>query len=164
MRAIVTLFICILCIGCQKYQGPSDYVRMQYAIEDYGQNVAKTCGLRLLVIDNVTNDPKVVYCLAFTSDKSLIMEEAKALARDIRDDFLHMLQHDPSVRRYAVMKEEFPKKQVIGLKISFWNRDMDRIKQPYIAEIQCVGDTFYYYVADPDTEELRLVWKETDVV
>lgn len=159
---IKAIILCLLLISCQKYQGPPDYVAMQYAIESYGQQVAKANGLRLLLIDNVTNSPKTMYCMAFTSERTLSLQEAKPLAQAIVDDFLKMLQNSPSVRRYSLMKEEMPKRSLIGLKISFWDSDMNRVKPPNIAEILYVDDTFSYFVRDPDTQELRLECKESD--
>jgi hypothetical protein len=44
-------------------------------------------------------------------------------------------------------------------RIVFWDKEMDRPKPPYIAEILFQDSHFYFYDADPQTQELRLVLK-----
>lgn len=49
----------------------------------------------------------------------------------------------------------------VGIKIAFWNEQVERPQSPYLAEIDFYGDMFRYYEADPKTHALRLVLEES---
>lgn len=160
MRYLLFCFYLIVscCISCQKYQGPHDFVSMQCAIDAYGTQVANGCGMRLLLIDNVTPSPDTAFCMAFMSNRPLILEEAKVVSQTLVDNFLTWLRKNPSVSRY----KNFSQVEIteIGLKISFWDKEMARLPSPYIAEILFTDNTFFYYQKDCETQELRLILKE----
>lgn len=151
------LFLSMLFLSCQRYQGPPDYVCMQSELVCYAQDVAKTCGLHLLLVDNVTPSPDVSFCMAFTSTRPLILEEARAVSEGIVSNFQVWLSKNPAVGRYRGFKRV--NLNEIGLKISFWDKDMNRIPAPYVAEVVFADGQFYYFQKDDESERIRLILK-----
>ena len=154
---IRSLFFSALLVSCQRYPGPPDYVCMQSELVGYAQDVAKTCGLHLLLVDNVTPSPDVSFCMVFTSTRPLILEEARAVSEGIVSNFQVWLSKNPAVCRYRSSKRVDLSE--IGLKISFWDKDMNRIPMPYIAEVVFADGQFYYFQKDEVSERIRLVLK-----
>ena len=112
----------------------------------FGRHIATQYGLKLISLDNLTTSSCVKYALAFTSERSLSLQEAQLLAQHIVNDIL--------ARKNAPLSGE------IGLKISFWDKEMNRIRPPAIAEIVFADSTFSYYQRDPESQAIRLVLKE----
>lgn len=108
-------------------------------------------GLELLLIDDIRNDHCTRYCAHFTSDKKLELSAGRKFALPLAHDFLHMLCE--SKLHYNPNR--------LGLKIDFWDKNMNRPQKPYIAQITFSHGMFSYYQADPSTEALRLVLRES---
>lgn len=172
MRAVILLVLSCL-IGCcscgrAKYKsGWPEENAVSYAIDDFGVQEAKRYGLKMLFVGNVTDSWDVHYCVTFLCDRAMRLEEGKKLARPILDDFYQMLTKEPKVRRYALRylaykgDDERPRlTDTVALKIAFWDKDVNRPKPPHLAQILFVNNTFYYYDADPHTQELRLMHQE----
>ncbi len=125
--------------------------------------------MKLILVGNVTDNALITYCLTFTNDKTLTLEEGKKLAMPIVRDFLTMLLHDPAVKDYCNYKNHTsqysfcspPRPENMGLKIAFWNQKVTRPEPPYLAEIRYVAGKFQYFESDPQTQELKLVCEET---
>lgn len=165
---IITLLLCAF-TGCYRSNyGPPTEVAKNYAIKKYALTIAKQHSFNLLMVNDVTSNYSAYYCMAFTSDQQLSLEQGKALAIPIVYDFLQMLSQDPAVKAYCdheiqTSKYRFaspPRPQNIGLKIAFWDQNVNRPKNPYLAEIMFESGFFHYYEADPDTQALRLIHKE----
>lgn len=49
----------------------------------------------------------------------------------------------------------------VGVRIAFWDENVERPKTPYLSEIDFYQGTFRYYEADPKTQALKLVLEES---
>lgn len=169
-KFLFALLSCLIIVGCApaKYQGSSQHAAMQAAIAEFGEKEARKYGMRLLFVGNFTCFQNTPYAMAFTSDKELSLEKGRVFAITLVRDFLKMLQNAPSMKSYRaissksiVTSEYTPRAETVGLKIGFWDKDVNRPKRPNLAEILFVDGAFYYYEPDPETLELRLVLKES---
>jgi hypothetical protein len=66
--------------------------------------------------------------------------------------------------RKTWIKEKFsgdvPLRDHVGLRMSFWDECVNRVSEPFIAEIRVIGESFKYYTAD-EGQRLVLVYEET---
>jgi hypothetical protein len=66
--------------------------------------------------------------------------------------------------RKTWIKEKFsgdvPLRDHVGLRMSFWDEYVNRVSEPFIAEIRVIGESFKYYTAD-EGQRLVLVYEET---
>lgn len=162
--------ICFIITGCSggKYVGVKDEVNVFWALDNYGERTAKANGMKLVVVGDITDGPNYIdYCLSFRSLKKMTLDEGRIFATNLVENFWQMIQNDPSIRVYAEHRRQkspyYPKEYVlerVGCKIAFWDKDINRPKSPYLAEIFFRDKEFHYYEADPKTQELRLVLKE----
>ncbi len=133
---------------------------MRHSHEKYGLQVAEKNQMQLLLVGSV-NDVYSDYCMLFTSNKQMSLEQGKGLAVPIAKNYLEMILRDPSVKDYVANKRgKAPQANNIGLKITFWDHNVDRPKPPYLAEIMLSKGVFHYYEAEPKTQSLKLVTSE----
>ena len=71
-------------------------------------------------------------------------------------EFMYERGHDPRYRDAATIAEP----RHIAFRISFWDENVDRVPEPYIAEIRVIGENFQYFTAD-EGQRLQLVHEET---
>jgi hypothetical protein len=55
---------------------------------------------------------------------------------------------------------DVPLRDHVGLRMSFWDEYVNRVSEPYIAEIRVIGESFKYYTAD-EGQRLVLVYEES---
>jgi hypothetical protein len=136
----------------------------------WGQKEAEFSKTTFFINDNVTDYRDVVFCLSFLDEHKKTLDEAKAFARSFFVRYFAFLEKDPAVLAYCKSLHEFndawfpslrPTENMVGFKIAYWDRDMNRYPAPYISEVVFADRTFFYYDADPNTEELHLVLKES---
>jgi hypothetical protein len=48
----------------------------------------------------------------------------------------------------------------LGIKLSFWDQNMDRYPAPYISQVRVADGMVYYYSANPSDQSLQLVTSE----
>ncbi len=139
----------------------------KYAINDFGQEQGKKYGLKLLLVENVTDSTNTKYCMLFSSKKKIDLAEGRKIAAPLLRDFLQMLATHPEVHEYVTQAKTYtdadyePKFTTIGFKIAFWDQDVNRPKRPYLAQILYTQEMFHYYEADATTQALRLVCTES---
>jgi len=160
--SLFLVLILLLCLvtGCMnRCEQPIDKTK-RHSQEKYGLQVAEKNQMQLLIVGSV-NDVFSDYCMLFTSDKEMSLEQGKALAIPIAKNYLEMILHDPTVADYVANKRgKAPQANNIGLKIAFWDQDVNRPKPPYLAEIMLSKGVFHYYEADPQTQSLKLITTE----
>jgi hypothetical protein len=151
--------------------GPAQELRKDEAIEDFGKGFARMHNLRLLIVGDTTDSTKYKpYAISLMSHQEISLQEGRNLGVLLVGDFLKMLQKNRAVSGYLKWAssespyraaESEPSLQTVGVKISFWNMQMERPQAPSLAQICFYDDTFYFYEADPEKEVLRLVGKES---
>jgi hypothetical protein len=48
----------------------------------------------------------------------------------------------------------------LSVRMSFWDKEWDRMMPPYIAEVRAHHGKIYYYQADPKTQQIQLIHEE----
>jgi len=160
-----------------KYHSIPD-AELDATLDTYGEEVAEKYDLLFHRIGNFLEKGEedlqnTFYGLSFQSDKRLTQEEARLLATTLFRNFYQKMRTDPTVARYhADLNNDFkrykypplitpePNLHQICWKLAFWDKNVDRPEQPYIAEIQFKNAAFHYYVADPSTHALKLIFEE----
>lgn len=133
----------------------------------HGEKTARELGIRFLLVGNVTDNQDVQYCISFASNTHMSIDQARPMGVSIIKDFLFMLEHNSAVQQYLNSKptyakdEESPTLDSIGFRISFCDKNMKQIQQPYLAQILFFDGQFHYYKADSKTQGLRLVYEES---
>src|SRR6185295_7712024 len=97
----------------------------------------------------------------------------RKFASSLVQDFLHKLRTDSVLKKYHQEHNERyknykypplitpePDTRQICWKLAFWDENVNRPQQPYLAEIQFKDSAFHYYIADPETLALKLLYKE----
>jgi len=168
-KRLLIVSVLILLQGCQtpKYNwGLKDDNELCYRLDDFGQAHEEKYGVKLFLVGNVAKN--ATYCIVFTSERELHLDEGKTLAISLYQEFLQMCTTDPIVTGYAKKftkgswpLDETPRPENVGLKIAFWDNEINRPPAPYLSEILVENGTFHYYEAVPDTQALQLVFKES---
>ena len=103
--------------------------------------------------------------MAFWGHQRLNVQEARRLMVQGASDFLHFTQTNTIALDYMnfYMKEEapaHPEMKLIVLRFSFWDENIDRQPEPYIAEIRLENEKILYFTAD-ENQFLKLVQEES---
>jgi hypothetical protein len=112
---------------------------------------------------------KSVYGFAVISRQLKNFEDARKLACICARDTFDFVKHDKgclehiksqSALDFPIHPSSTPVPAHVAFRISFWDENVDRPVQPYIAEIRYLNGVFKYYTAD-DLQKLVLVYQET---
>lgn len=169
---IISLFAIGLYSSCEsKYSGPDWAQDAYWMMDKYATKYGKAHDMDLVNVGNF--DEKrytMLYGLWFRSYSNLTLQEGKSLATNLVSDFLQTLQNNQQALRYleesrrGVFVNIFPEKitpQTVGIKIAFWDKNVQRPLPPYLAEITFYDNTFRYYQTDPRTQALVLIKEES---
>lgn len=143
----------------------------------FAQNVAKENGLLFIAFERIWNrfveDLDVWKVsgieLAFAAqEKYITLEEGKELVSKIRQAILAFgtgykkLENRLNACRKKGIESLLPSVDIqhyTSFRISFWDKYIDRVKQPNIAEIKVIGSRARYYVAD-ELQRPQLIHEE----
>ncbi len=100
----------------------------------------------------------------WAQNKKIELDEAKCFAKEFIADYLGML------REKGVVEKEFKKSQTIPhqlknnldwfcFRITFWDEYLNRVEEPYIAQIQCQDGKIMYFTAD-EGQRLQQIFEE----
>ncbi len=86
------------------------------------------------------------------SRKPQTVEDVRPLIRELVYEYLYLLYH----RSYfldSVALDYIPilRDELMGFRLSFWDRNMERVMPPYLAEVHFYDGKIVYYQADPTT-------------
>ncbi len=157
-----------------RYVGPQEERDMSWHLDRYATTVAQKYGMEFHRAESFSDEPEDVYSLMFIDFHQMTFEQGKKLAFTLVVDFLRELKASPVVKRYheyrnnsyknakfppSLTREPVPEQ--MALKIGFWDKNFDRPKKPYLAEIVFLCGNFYFYEAHPETQALQLILKES---
>ena len=101
-------------------------------------------------------------------EKYVTLEEGKKLVRELRQENISLLLPWEGVknslnflrkRGQASLDPSVNLQEYMSLRLSFWDKHIDRIKPPHLAEIKVVGSQAKYYVSD-ELQRLQLIHEE----
>ena len=168
---LVGCAIAVAFVSCipAKYTGPKESVAMYKDLDRYVTDMIKALpGLRLHAIGNPTDARNVVYGFMLHGSDTVTLEEGRKLATALNQQFWHHIQNSSYVEADRVdTQKNSPWRvkpltlQQVGIRIDYWDKDVNRPKHPYLAQILFVDSKFHYFEADPQTQELKLVFEES---
>lgn len=101
-----------------------------------------------------------VYYLRFVDYRATTLEEGRALATTLMHKMYQKSLDDPkilNVGRYKTSHLHVPEyfsMDSIALEIGFWDEEVNRRLEPYLARIKVIKGVINYYYADPKTQAL----------
>ncbi len=108
-------------------------------------------------------NPWQILGVGYWAQKNVTLEEAKKLAETIFQGFFSIVMND---RNYSKWTASFANREpgrrveeVLGFRITFWDEYMNRVEEPYIAQIHCEKGVISYYTAD-EGQRLHKVYEE----
>lgn len=110
-----------------------------------------------------------IFGVWITSQKQETLETGRAMAIEFIQAYLTEVQSNKDTLKHfetrcKTQPHRFSGKiglNNIGLRIAFWDENVDRPKAPFLSEIDFSENTFRYYQADPATQALKLVHEES---
>ena len=160
----------ILKVGFRpKYQTSKEWQNMFYAIEDFARDRAKQLGMRFLFAGDDSRAEEAYVGFSLTDTKNVAFDQGKSIAQQLSKDFVAFIRTTPCIqaivlemnkqRRNPELYEQFLMKNT-SFRIAFRNKEMDRPKAPYLAEIQFYEGKIHYYEADPVTQALKEIHED----
>ena len=168
MNKWIVFFLLILNTGCMgassKYTGPAMSVRLNERKEAFGKEIAEKYDLELLVhgLGDIVDSHTTRWAISWASEKKLELPEARKFLIPILDDFWKEISTNEAYQDVAdYLHKTYPRTSVreivpenIGIKISFWDKNVNRYPKPYLSQIKVADGKVYYYYADPVTHDL----------
>lgn len=109
-----------------------------------------------------SKDEHADYTINMMSHREMTKEEVRELTKSFLQDLWRDLKASPIYVECAIESWKFKKIKekplhplVMGIKLSFWDEQMDRRGAPYISLIKVMEGKFFYYYADPATQKLQ---------
>jgi len=143
----------------------------QHAVFEFSKSVSN--GNKLYFLDlgpaEKGHNDFTPFDMIFWSSEKKSLDAARKLAAECSSKFLSFVQNDKRTLDYMVERSKdsyihdeavFPEPRHIGFRISFWDENIDRQAEPYIAEIRLYDGKFKYFTAD-EGQRLVLVYEET---
>ena len=154
-----------------KYCGTKEDREIAYTIEDFGKSRARAFGMHFLLVGKATFGENTRNCVAFTDSRNISLPDGRNLAVALAQQFVALNKTDALIQQdfskaysgYSKRKETLDQYIInhLGFRIAYWDAEMNRPKAPHLAEIQFYDGEIHYYEADPQTQALQLVFKET---
>lgn len=157
-----------------RYYGPDEEREMYWHLDGYANGLAKKYEMEFHKVGNFSDNRDAIYGLTFINFHQMTLMQGKEFARMLVKDFLRELRTSPEVKRQVLYRKDSykntkypplitdePVPEQMGLKIGFWDKNFDRPKKPYLAEIVFLHGDFYYYEANAETQSCELVLKES---
>ncbi len=110
------------------------------------------------------NDCRAVSAAYWTQNRRIDLEEAKRYTEEFIADYLEMLNAKKIVERQfkndpKTLSDVRNNLNWFCFRISFWDEYMNRVEEPYIAQIHCQGGKIMYFTAD-EGQRLQQVFEE----
>jgi hypothetical protein len=139
------------------------------AIQNFVENYKET-PLQFIASGRLHHLPfEASFGIWVTSSSQQTIISARVLALSFTKAYLsELLSNKYTLAWYGQKQKRYPKYfpeklslKNVGIRIAFWDQNVERPKAPYLAEIDFYENTFRYYEADPQTQALKLVLEES---
>ncbi len=163
LRFLFAVFISAVCMSA-KYQGPKEDVAKSSRLDRFSCSIAKKYNMEFLVIGNkwIVDDNYNNWSILFSNRNRMTIEQARPLVKNIICEFIAEIKTQPVYRQWVIFMTKRDSKWDadinpgrLGIKIGFWDENMDRPLAPYLAQILVVNRVVKYYYADPNTQALQ---------
>jgi len=139
-------------------------------LEKFGQQLAKknqlvylNRGLGILV-----DNRDVALAISLMGRQKLTIEETRPLIVGMVQEFINLMKSDPTFEAYMQETHKHtswydpvmsPKR--IGIKVSFWDANVDRYPPPYVSQVKVKEGKIFYYQTKSDSQFLDQPFSET---
>ena len=140
-------------------------------LDNFCLKLAKNYHLKLLLTGygNIVDSHQAHWDISLLSHEQLSLEEVRKLMVFLSHDFLCKIYTDPVLIKDLeanLEREEWKTPPAlqhsrIGIKLSFWTKNFDRISKPYIAQSLFYDEKFEYFVTNPVDQSLVLLHSES---
>jgi hypothetical protein len=125
----------------------------------FAQNLAKKYKMEYLNIGvgTIVDSNVVALDTSLVDHRSLTLEQARPIVVAMIRDLLHEVYHNPAYAAYLKKNGQeiawydpvlSPKR--FGIKIAFWDKDVNRPSPPYLSQIKISEGLIHYFYANPD--------------
>lgn len=140
-------------------------------IDNFCHKLAKNYNLKLLLTGygNIVDSGQVQWDVSLLSHQEMKLEESRKLIVSLTHDYLTKVYNDPLLIKYIESSMEqtrwwIPpaiKPSRVGIKLSFWTKNFDRVPKPYIAQALLKNEKFEYFTTNPEDQSLILLHSES---
>lgn len=125
----------------------------------FAQNLAKKYQMEYLNIGvgTIVDSKVVALDTSLVDHRSLTLEQARPIVVAMIHETLHEFYHNPAYAAYLKKTAQTiswydpkvsPKR--FGIKIAFWDKDVNRPPPPYLSQIKISEGLIHYFYANPD--------------
>lgn len=138
--------------------------RCDIEFKAFSHKMAKKYNLELLVTGTgtIVDSHIANWVVSYLSHDQLSLHQVRPIITSMAKELYQLITTDPKFLNYQNLQNQdyqeplIPKLDPdrIGIKITFWDQNMDRMKQPAIAQVIFNDKTITYFFADPQTQAL----------
>lgn len=133
-------------------------------VEDLAKQLEKKYQMRLINTGRsfFSNPYDKLWGFALMDSRKLTIEQARPIMVNMAQSFLQLLNQNKCFKIY--LRNDKPKRMdpdkdplypLIAIKVAFWDQDVNRPPQPYVADMRFEDGKITYYVANPKDQSLQ---------
>ena len=168
MKKIIIAILLFTSAGCMgsssKFIGSEMGIKHQETVEAFGLRVARIHGHKYLLqgTSSMVDQDRSCWPISLSDERKVTIEDAREMIVNIFNDYWKEISTNPIFQNYKdkmnrLYPNDYPYEVVtadIGIKLSFWDKDVNRPLRPFVAQVKVAEDKVYYYYADPETQAL----------
>lgn len=152
------------------WQGGWDVNAAVNQLEHFGKHLAKRYHMEYLNkgVGTVVESRKVIWDLSLMSHHPMTIEQARPVIVSMMNEFWQKATQDPYMQReiyelrtQKILPDLVLTPESLGLKIAFWDKDVNRPLPPYLGRIIVAEGKIRYYMANPRDQSLEQPTVET---
>jgi hypothetical protein len=163
----------ILCASCIASKDEWDVHAADRHTEAFGKQVAQKYKMKFLNkgVGSVVDSKKVAHDISIMADRHWTIDQARPVITAIMNEFWHKVATDPVFARDAQELQRITKyydpvltPSRIGLRLAFWDKDVNRPLPPYVCLVIVSEGQIRYYTANPKDQSLQPPYIEPLVI
>lgn len=165
---LASLFVIILPL--ESWEGGWDHDVPYKQLEKFGEHLAKKYRMKYLNkgCGTCVDSRKVLFDLSLMCNYQWTIQQARPYVVAMMQEFWQKASCDSNMYReahelnkYGVLPGGSYTIASLGLKIAFWDKDVNRPPQPYVSRIIVAEGEIRYYMANPKDQSLQPPQVET---
>jgi len=138
-------------------------MQSQRKFEEFGGWLANKfrCALLKVGTGALVDSKRVAYSLSLADDRLLTIDHVRPLFIAMIQTIERMMEDDPLFESClkTLARRQFGQSTSLiydhlGIKLTFWDKEMERPTFPYVADARFVEGHLFFYYADPSTQAL----------
>jgi hypothetical protein len=166
----VLIFVLLLNYSTPLHAVNKWWIERDKSLANFGEQLAKKNGMKCLKthVGSIVDSKIVAWDISLLSDQQLTIEQARPMVVAMIKDFWKKVNDDPSFdnglkelhKTMSWYSPELTPKR-LGIRIAFWDKDVNRPLPPYISQIKVLEGRIEYYQANPKDQSLLPPYIET---